>query len=396
MNDIKIYANVDDFREHPEIIYNARISIMDYEWDLTKHRYYTGELKLADFHTQGIYYIAEYSKNHHECIFYNCTIENFSACDEQKFYHCYFYNCKFTDVSLEVGFYYCIFENCTFIGCKGLSYKFTTCKISNVKFEDCNIDEVDLLDYNESGIISIGYTDEFRDKEFTDQDMINEYLGDKIVIELIKPFEYSRNMNKYINNLDLLSSEAFMLEPTETGGVFEDKKFTIHNKSDTSINILGLNYDLDKDVINQLFNSGNIKFKKRINLPSGKIKGYKLVTKRKLLQDSIFTNEIDRDPYYLAELEIPEDAQRSVAGGLKCRCDKAKVVGIKPLWLSDSYIEEYDKIPYIDFENSDDILIFVSPFSQDITRDLEKMLVYTPLMRMNGKSVLEEYISSLH
>lgn len=380
MDNIKNYADVDDFREHPEIIYNARISIMKYEWDLTKHRYYTGELKLVDFHEQAIYYIAEYSKNHNQYIFYNCTIENFSACDVQRFYFCYFYNCKFTDVSLEVRFDYCIFENCTFVGCKGLSYMFNTCKISNVKFEDCNIDEVDLCNYNESHKISIGYIHEFRNKEFTDQDMINEYLGDKTVIEEIKPLEYSRNINKYINNLDLLSSEAFMLEHTKTGGVFEEKRFTIHNKYATSLNILGLNYELDKDVINQLFNSENIKFKKLINLPSGKIKGYKLVAKRNiLLQDIIFSNNISiRDPYYLAELEIPEDAKRSVGGGVKCRCSKAKVIGIKPLWLSDSYIEEYDKIPYIDFENSDDTLKFVSPFSQDVTRDDRKMLVYTP------------------
>ena len=84
----------------------------------------------------------------------------------------------------------------------------------------------------------------------------------------------------------------------------------------------------------------------------GEIIGYKIASSRRLcLSNQLFwrDNENHGPANVLVTLKIPADAKRSSAGGRKCRCDKAEVIGLEHITSHESLSIAYSKYD-INFE----------------------------------------------
>lgn len=83
----------------------------------------------------------------------------------------------------------------------------------------------------------------------------------------------------------------------------------------------------------------------------GEIIGYKIASSERLCLSSPFRreNENHGSANVLVTLKIPADAKRSSAGGRKCRCDKAEVIGLEHITSHENLSEAISKYD-INFE----------------------------------------------
>ena len=342
MNDIitMSYADLlDPENEYPKIISDSKIDIVEYEEGLNRREAYIKKKKQntdsclqaclirssTGYHTTTI---TGTDERHFGYIFYNCTIilGRSQLTNIQKFENCCFYNCTFIDfIGHYLQFIQCIFENCTITNISALNCALDTCKIDGLKFGDCSIDKISIESdyYNCIGCYYDFYCQEIK--------RIKNYriLLDKTTY--IRVYNYSQGPDIFIHDLDISGSKIH-----KRNYMSQDYNTLLSFRSITNIARL----------------MKNINYTKQITIPSGTIKGYKLVRKQ-------YNEFSDLTPfYYLAELEIPEYAQRSVAYTFKCRCDQAKVVGIKQRWFGEDYIKNYDNLEYLKADKDK----FVSPF----------------------------------
>ena len=100
-----------------------------------------------------------------------------------------------------------------------------------------------------------------------------------------------------------------------------------------------------------MVNCTNIPYMPMACPEEGEIIGYKIASSMRLrLSDSIWRDNENHGPAdVLVTLKIPADAKRSSAGGRKCRCDKAEVIGLEHITSHENLSEAISKYD-INFE----------------------------------------------
>lgn len=86
----------------------------------------------------------------------------------------------------------------------------------------------------------------------------------------------------------------------------------------------------------RMSNCKNIPYMPMACPEEGEIIGYKIALNVRLVGGNHFAN-------VLVTLKIPADAKRSSAGGRKCRCDKAKVIGLENVFTHERLSIAYSK-----------------------------------------------------
>ena len=273
----------------------------------------------------------------------NCIITLDTDSDDVfDFYNCYFHNCTFIYIRNihSIRFTNCILEYCKISNLYCDNIYFNKCKIKSVKFESSIVTGSIGLNYfmafvpSNLHMSSIGVylnKDIIVNESMEDFDEIKKRFDHKYVeVNDCRNSEYSRNCDKLIKKLDIT-------------GCYSSKDLSRQA-------VLVFGSEMDRDAIKRLMETSNILYNKIIDLPeSGSFIGYKLVE--------------HKSRFYVAELEIPEDAKRSCALGYKCRCDKAKVVSVRSIYLNKYYIDHFHENPKIEPEDN---ILFYSPFSKTL------------------------------
>ena len=281
----------------------------------------------------------------------NCTITVDTDLDDTfDFYNCYFHNCTFINIRniQSIRFINCILEYCKVSNLYCDNIYFNKCKIKNVKFESSVVTDSIGLNWF-MGLIpsnlhmsSIGVylnKDIVADESMEDFDEIKKRFDHKYVeVRDCRINDYYHSCDKLIKKLDIT-------------GCYSSKDLSRQA-------VLVFGSEMDRNAIKRLMENSNILYNKIIDLPeSGSFIGYKLVE--------------HKSKFYVAELEIPEDAKRSCSLGYKCRCDKAKVVSVRSIYLDKYYIDHFHENPKIESED----ILYYSPFSKTIP-GCDKILTY--------------------
>lgn len=134
-------------------------------------------------------------------------------------------------------------------------------------------------------------------------------------------------------------TKAYMDDFTFDGCIFRECNFSHCDMTNITFKSCSFyNCDFDKAELPPFFRPNNME--DCVNVPympmacpeEGEFIGYKIASSEQMMSNMpsfIMPYENNGPANVLVTLKIPADARRSSAGGRKCRCDKAKVIGLE-------------------------------------------------------------------
>lgn len=191
------------------------------------------------------------------------------------------------------------------------------------------------------------------DSSFAIADFCNcDLSGARFYNVSFKDSYFYRIITSLTRFVDCDFTDAYINEFTFDSCVFEQCNFTRCNmESITFMDCVFINCDFkDADLppfFNplQMTNCKNIPYMPMACPEEGEFIGYKIAADvQRTYIDNFLSNPENLAPAnVLVTLKIPDDAKRSSAGGRKCRCNKAKVIGLEHVLTHERLSVAYSK-----------------------------------------------------